>query len=286
MGNTLKTFGLLGLLGALLVLAGNVLGGPRGALVALVLAAVMNFGAYWFSDRLVLARYRARELAPGENPRLERIVVNLAARAGIPRPRIYLLPAGQPNAFATGRDPAHAAVAATEGLLELLTDEELEGVIGHELGHVVHRDILVGTIAATLAAAVMFLASMARWGLILGGFGGRDRDEGAGGVLGYLLLVLLAPLAATLVQLAVSRSREFAADQESARLTGNPVGLARALAKIGGLARRVPMDASPATAHMFIVSPLAGGDAIAKLFSTHPPIKERIRRLVGDRPLF
>ncbi len=285
MGNTLKTFALLGLLGALLVLAGNLLGGPRGALVALVLAAAMNFGAYWFSDRLVLARYRARELAPGENPRLERIVVNLAARAGIPRPRIYLLPAGQPNAFATGRDPEHAAVAVTAGLLELLDDDELEGVIGHELGHVVHRDILVGTIAATLAAAVMFLASMARWGLLLGGLGGRDREEG-GGLLGYLLLVLLAPLAATLVQLAVSRSREYAADEEAARLTGNPLGLARALAKIGGLVRRVPMDASPATAHMFIVSPLAGGDAIAKLFSTHPPIEERIRRLVGDRPLF
>ncbi|MBP7148849.1 MAG: zinc metalloprotease HtpX [Acidobacteria bacterium] len=284
MGSTLKTFFLLALLTVLLVVVGQLVGGQQGAIIAFVLAVVMNFGTYWFSDRIVLARYRAQELQPGQVQRLDAIIDRLVARTGMPRPRLYLIPETQPNAFATGRNPAHAAVAVTEGLMRAMDDEELEGVIAHELSHVRHRDILIGTVAATMAGAVTMIASMARWAAMFGGFGGRDEREGGGGALGLLFLMIVAPLAALIVQLAVSRSREYAADQGAATITGNPYGLARALRKLGQLSGRIPMDASPASAHMFIVSPLSGG-AFMSLFSTHPPLEERIKRLLGGRSL-
>ena len=283
MANTAKTVFLLTLLTVILVGAGELLGGTGGAAAALVFAALLNLGAYWFSDKIVLAQYGAHEIAPGEAPRVERIVDGLVARAGLPRPRIFVIPERQPNAFATGRNPQHAAVAVTEGLLDLMNDDELAGVLAHELSHVRHRDILIGSIAATIAGAVSFLATMARWGAIFGGFGGGDRDRD-GGVLGLLAMAIVAPIAAMLVQLAVSRSREYAADAGAAELTGNPVGLARALRRLETASRRVPMDASPATAHMFIVSPLCGR-SFASLFSTHPSIDDRVRRLVGEMPL-
>ena len=283
MANTAKTVFLLTLLTVILVGAGELLGGTGGAAAALVFAALLNLGAYWFSDKIVLAQYGAHEIAPGEAPRVERIVDGLVARAGLPRPRIFVVPERQPNAFATGRNPQHAAVAVTQGLLDLMDDDELAGVLAHELSHVRHRDILIGSIAATIAGAVSFLATMARWGAIFGGFGGGDRDRD-GGVLGLLAMAIVAPIAAMLVQLAVSRSREYAADAGAAELTGNPVGLARALRRLETASRRVPMDASPATAHMFIVSPLCGR-SFASLFSTHPSIDDRVRRLVGEMPL-
>ena len=283
MANTAKTVFLLTLLTVILVGAGELLGGTGGAAAALVFAALLNLGAYWFSDKIVLAQYGAHEIAPGEAPRVERIVDGLVARAGLPRPRIFVIPERQPNAFATGRNPQHAAVAVTQGLLDLMDDDELAGVLAHELSHVRHRDILIGSIAATIAGAVSFLATMARWGAIFGGFGGGDRDRD-GGVLGLLAMAIVAPIAAMLVQLAVSRSREYAADAGAAELTGNPVGLARALRRLETASRRVPMDASPATAHMFIVSPLCGR-SFASLFSTHPSIDDRVRRLVGEMPL-
>ena len=283
MANTAKTVFLLTLLTVILVGAGELLGGTGGAAAALVFAALLNLGAYWFSDKIVLAQYGAHEIAPGEAPRVERIVDGLVARAGLPRPRIFVVPERQPNAFATGRNPQHAAVAVTQGLLDLMDDDELAGVLAHELSHVRHRDILIGSIAATIAGAVSFLATMARWGAIFGGFGGGDRDRD-GGVLGLLAMAIVAPIAAMLVQLAVSRSREYAADAGAAELTGNPVGLARALRRLQTASQRVPMDASPATAHMFIVSPLCGR-SFASLFSTHPSIDDRVRRLVGEMPL-
>ena len=283
MANTAKTVFLLTLLTVILVGAGELLGGTGGAAAALVFAALLNLGAYWFSDKIVLAQYGAHEIAPGEAPRVERIVDGLVARAGLPRPRIFVVPERQPNAFATGRDPRHAAVAVTQGLLDLMNDDELAGVLAHELSHVRHRDILIGSIAATIAGAVSFLATMAKWGAIFGGFGG-DRDRDGGGVLGRLAMAIVAPIAALLVQLAVSRSREYAADAGAAELTGNPVGLARALRRLQTASQRVPMDASPATAHMFIVSPLCGR-SFASLFSTHPSIDDRVRRLVGEMPL-
>jgi heat shock protein HtpX len=276
--NAMKTFGLLTVLTVLVVAAGQLLGGTRGAVIALIVAAVMNLGSYWFSDRLVLMRYRAREVPQGRLQRLDAIVDRLVARSGLPRPRLFVIPSPQPNAFATGRDPAHAAVAVTEGLLHAMNDDELEGVIAHELAHVKHRDILIGSIAATLAGAVMLLATMARWGAIFGGF---ERDRRDGGLLGLLALAFVAPLAATLVQLAVSRSREFAADRGAAEMVGHPHGLASALRKLGQMAERVPMDASPASAHMFIVSPLSGRGSLLGWFSTHPPITARIERLLG-----
>ncbi|UCF66802.1 MAG: zinc metalloprotease HtpX [Acidobacteriota bacterium] len=278
MANSVKTVGLLAALTALVVLAGQLLSGTRGAVIALVIAAVMNFGAYWFSDKLVLMRYRARQVQPGTRPRLEGIIDRLVARAGLPRPKLFVIPEAQPNAFATGRNPRHAAVAVTQGLLELMDDEELEGVVAHELAHVKHRDILIGSIAATMAGAVMVLASMARWGALLGGY---ERDRRDGGLLGLLAVAIVAPLAATMVQLAVSRSREFAADEGAARMAGHPHGLARALRKLGQLSGRIPMEASPASAHMFIVSPLSAREAFTRFFSTHPPLEERIRRLLG-----
>lgn len=284
MTNTLKTFFLLAVLTALLVFFGGLLGGRGGAVIALVFAAFMNFGAYWFSDKIVLWQYGARAIEPGQLPRVEAIVERLCAQANLPRPRLYLIPQDQPNAFATGRNPQHAALAVTEGIVKVMTDEELEGVLAHELSHVRHRDILIGSIAATLAGAITWIATMAKWGAIFGGFGGSDRDREGGGVLGLLAMAIVAPIAALMVQMAVSRSREYAADAGAADLTKNPYGLARALQRLGQLSGRIPMDASPATAHMFIVSPLSGGSLLG-LFSTHPPLQERIRRLIGGGQL-
>jgi len=279
--NYVKTALLLGLLTGLIVLCGGALGGRSGMLIALVLAAVMNLGSYWFSDKIVLAMYRAKPVSEAEAPRLHSIVDRLVARAGIPKPKLYVLPEEAPNAFATGRNPAHAAVAATAGLLEMMDDEELEGVLAHELAHVKNRDILISSIAATIAGAITMLASMARWGAIFGGFGGRDeRDGGGGGVLGLLFMAILAPIAAVVIQMAVSRSREYAADSTGARFAGHPEGLARALEKLGRASQRIPMNASPSTSHMFIVKPLSGR-AFLGLFSTHPPIEERVRRLLA-----
>jgi len=278
--NTLKTVFLLGLLTGLIVVCGGLLGGRSGMLVALAFAALMNFGSYWFSDKIVLAMYRAKPASPQEAPRLHAIVDRLVARAGIPKPALFVIPDPSPNAFATGRNPSHAAVAVTTGIAELMSDEELEGVIAHELGHIRNRDILISSVAATIAGAITWLATMARWGAIFGGFGGRsDRDEG-GGAIGLLFMAILAPIAAVVIQMAISRSREYAADAAGAEIAGNPYGLARALEKLGHATRRIPMDASPATSHMFIVNPLSGR-ALMNLFSTHPPLEERIRRLLG-----
>jgi heat shock protein HtpX len=278
--NYLKTALLLGLMTGLILLVGQALGGNQGMVVALVFAAVLNFVSYWFSDTIVLKTYRGREVSPAEAPRFHEIVERLIARAGLPKPKLYLLPGDSPNAFATGRNPEHAAVAATEGILSLLTDEELEGVIAHELGHVKNRDILISSVAATIAGAITMLATMAKWGALFGGYGSND-DRGRGGnIVTLLVTAILAPIAATVVQMAVSRSREFAADATGARFAGQPYGLAKALEKLDVYSKRIPMPATQATAHMFIVAPFTGS-ALRNLFSTHPPIEERIRRLLG-----
>lgn len=279
MGNLVKTGVLLAALTVLLVLIGGALGGEQGMVVAFALAMVMNFGSYWFSDRIVLAMYRAQPVDEAQAPGLYRIVRTLATRAGIPMPRVYLLPSDTPNAFATGRNPQHAAVAVTEGILRVMSEEELEGVLAHELSHVQNRDTLIMAIAATLAGAITYMAHMAQWAMIFGG-GRRDSDDegGGGGVLGGLLMIVLAPLAATLIQLAVSRSREFQADASGARMAGQPWGLAKALEKLEMASKVTPMAATPATAHLFIVNPLTGS-GITTLFSTHPPIAERVARL-------
>jgi heat shock protein HtpX len=246
--------------------------------IAFVLAFLMNFGAYWFSDRIVLAMYRAQAVSETDAPELYRIVRGLAQRARMPMPRLYIIPSEAPNAFATGRNPEHAAVAATEGILRILNEEELEGVLAHELSHVRNRDTLISTVAATLAGVVVMLARMAMWMPLFGGGGRDDEDRGGGGVLGVLFLAILAPIAATLIQLAISRSREFQADETGALLTHKPYALASALQKLELGAQRLPMNANPATSHLFIVNPLRG-DVLFKLFSTHPPIAERIARL-------
>ncbi len=278
MGNTLKTTLLLGLLTGLIIWIGGYFGGQGGMIFAFLFAVIMNFGAYWFSDRIVLKMYRAREVDPAQAPGLYRMVQRLAQKAGIPTPRVYVIPSASPNAFATGRNPEHAVVAVTDGILRLMSDEELEGVLAHELGHVRNRDILIGSIAATLAGAIMILGSMARWAAIFGGFS-RDEDEG-GGIFGLLFMAIVAPLAAMLIQMAISRTREYKADASAAELTGTPYGLANALEKLGKATQRIPMQATPSTAHMFIVNPLSGR-SLMKLFSTHPPLEDRIRRLLG-----
>jgi heat shock protein HtpX len=280
MENRVKTLLLLVGMTAFLIVVGRMLGGRQGMYIAFLLALAMNFFSYWFSDKMVLKMYGAREVSPAEAPQLHQIVDELAHEAGIPKPRVYIIPDESPNAFATGRNPEHAAVAATEGILRLLTPVELKGVLAHELGHVRNRDILISTIAATMAGAIMILASMARWSAIFG-MGSRDNEEG-GGLVGLIVMSIIAPIAAMLIQMAISRSREYLADETGAHLAHNPEALARALEKLSLGAQRVPMDASPATAHMFIVNPLTGS-SLMNLFSTHPPIEERIARLRAMR---
>ena len=281
MGNTLKTGFLLAVLTALFVFVGSAVGGESGMVMAFGLAVVMNVGAYWFSDKIVLRMYGAREVTEAEAPSLHGTVRRLSVAAGVPMPKVYVIPSDSPNAFATGRDPRHAAVAVTEGITRILSPDELEGVLAHEIAHVKNRDILIGTIAATLAGAVMMLARFAQFAAIFGG-GSRDRDDEGGGLAGMLVLAILAPLGAMLVQMAVSRSREYLADESGARFCGRPESLANALEKISHASRRVPMDAAPATAHMFILSPLTGG-GILSLFSTHPPVEKRVERLRAMR---
>jgi heat shock protein HtpX len=274
--NTAKTILLMGLLTGLFVGAGYLIAGQNGMIVAVCLAAGMNMVSYWFSDKIVLAMYRAKPVDEAAAPGLYRIVRRLTERAGLPMPTLCIIPDPSPNAFATGRDPAHAVVAVTEGILRLLREDELEGVIAHELSHVRNRDLLIGAIAATMAGALMILARIFAWStLFFGGGGDRDRE---GGGLGALLMIIFAPLAATLVQLAISRSREYQADASAAQLTGNPLGLAQALGRLQQGVERQPMQAEPATAHLFIVSPLSGR-SLMSLFSTHPPLEQRIARL-------
>ena len=280
MSNVFKTGLLLAVLTAMLVLLGGALGGQQGMLVAFMFAVVMNFASYWWCDKIVLAMYRAQPITEAEAPRLYNMVRRLASKAGVPMPRVYLIPTEQPNAFATGRNPEHAVVAVTEGILRILDDEELEGVLAHELAHVTNRDILISTIAATLAGAITYLAHMAQWAAFFGG--GRHDDDDGPSPIAMMLMAIVAPLAAMLVQLAVSRSREFQADATGARLAGRTWGLSKALEKLEMAKHAVPMDANPATAHLFIVNPLSGR-TLMRLFSTHPPIEERIARLRSMR---
>jgi len=277
MSNMLKTGVLLGVLTALFVVIGYALGGQQGMVVAFALAVAMNMFSYWFSDKIVLAMYGARPISEAEAPRLYAIVRRLATRAQIPMPPVYLIPTDAPNAFATGRSPDHAAVAVTEGIMRILDEDELEGVLAHELSHVRNRDVLISTIAATLAGAITYLAHMMQWAAFFGGGRSSDDEEG-GSPWAMLLLAILAPFAAMLVQLAVSRAREYQADASGARLAGRSSGLAKALEKLETAARAEPMPANPATAHLFIVNPLSG-QTLMRLFSTHPPIEDRIRRL-------
>jgi len=283
MSQIFKTALLLGALTALLVVIGGAIGGQQGMVVAFFIALAMNFFSYWFSDKMVLAMYGAQPLDEASAPMVHRIVRRLATHAGMPMPRIYLVPSDTPNAFATGRNPEHAVVAVTDGILRILDEEELEGVLAHELSHVKNRDTLIMTIAATLAGAITYLAQMAQWAAIFGG--GRRSDEeggGGGGLIGMLLMAVLAPFAAMLVQMAISRSREYEADASGARLCHRASGLEHALAKLDAASRQVPLNATPATAHLFIVNPLTSG-GLATLFSTHPPIEERIARLRAMR---
>ena len=281
--NALKTTLLLGLLTGFLLVIGEYLGGQSGLIIALGIAAVMNFVSYFYSDKIALAMYRAQPVTREQLPRVYNIVERMTQRVGLPMPKIFVIPSDSPNAFATGRNPSHAAVAVTQGILNLLNDDELEGVIAHELGHVRNRDILTSSIAATIAGAITFLARMAAWGAMFGGYGGRDDRDRGGGALGALFMMILAPVAAMLIQLAISRSREYAADDTGAHFTGNPYALASALRKLDSYSRRVPLVASPSTAHLFIVQPLLGmgGLNFSNLFSTHPPIAKRIERLTG-----
>ncbi|MCC6175529.1 MAG: zinc metalloprotease HtpX [Chloroflexi bacterium] len=275
--NGVKSAVLLGTLTGLLLLIGQLLGGNSGMLIALVLAAVMNIGSYWFSDSLALRMAGAREVTPEEAPQLHSIVEEVAYRAGVPKPRVAIMQSPQPNAFATGRNEHHAVVAATTGILQVLDREEMLAVIGHEIGHVKNRDVLISSIAATIAGAITMLAHMLQWGAMFGGFRGDD-DEGAGGIVGLLATIILAPLAATIIQLAISRSREYGADVTGAKIVGDPLALASALQKIDAYSRGVPMNVNPAVSPLFISNPL-GRVAMAGLFSTHPPIQERIKRL-------
>jgi heat shock protein HtpX len=281
MGNAFKTAFLLTALTLLLMMIGRAFGGQNGMMIALAVAVVMNFVSYFFSDKIALSMYRAKPATREELPRAYQIVERLTQKIGLPMPKIYVIPTESPNAFATGRNPQHASVAVTHGILGLLTDEELEGVLAHELGHVNNRDILISSVAATIAGAITMLASMGRWAMIFGGMEGGDRDRrGGGGGLAALLMLIVAPIAASLIQLAVSRSREYQADATGAHFTGNPYALASALQKLDAYSRRVPMMASPSTAHLFIIQPLLGMN-FANLFSTHPPIAKRIERLTG-----
>jgi len=277
--NYMKTAMLMVMLTLLLVWGGAALGGKSGMTFALVMAFVMNFVTYFFSDKIVLKMYRAREVSEAEAPVLHRIVRRLSQKAGMPMPKVYIIPDMSPNAFATGRNPKHAAVAATEGIMQLLSEEELSGVMAHELAHVRNRDILISTIAATVAGAISYMAHMAQWAMI---FGGRHDDDEGGSPVASIVMMIVAPIAAMLIQMAISRSREYAADEGGARLQGNPHALANALRKLHNGAQAIPMHATPATSHMMIVNPFSGG-GIAKLFSTHPPVEERIARLEAMR---
>ncbi|WP_092064586.1 zinc metalloprotease HtpX [Desulfonauticus submarinus] len=277
MSNQIKTFIFLAFLTAIILFFGRALGGEQGLIIAFILALMMNIGSYWFSDKIVLAMYQAREVSEQEAPFLHQIVEELARKAGIPKPKIYILPQDVPNAFATGRNPNTGVVAVTEGILKILSQEELKGVLAHEIGHIKNRDILIQTIAATLAGVIMFVASMVRWAVIFG-FGRSDEEDGGNPLLA-LVMAIVAPIAAMLIQLAISRSREYLADETGAALCGNPEYLASALEKLDAYSRHMgAAQVSPATAHMFIVNPLRG-ESLMALFSTHPPIQERIRRL-------
>ena len=275
MPNGLKTALLLGTLSGLFLLIGDLLGGSQGMLFALVLAGIMNLGSYWFSDKIVLRMYHAQQVGP-EHP-LYRVTERVARQAGLPMPKVYVIPDSSPNAFATGRNPEHAAVAATQGIIQVLSESELEGVMAHELAHVKHRDILIGSVAATIGAAIIMGARMAMYAGMFGGHRGNDRE--GSNPIALLAMVILAPMAAMLIQAAISRSREFSADAGAARFTGNPYALADALRKIDAIAKRVPLDANPATAHMFIIKPFSGA-GLASLFSTHPPTEARIQALL------
>lgn len=278
MTSQLKTVVLLALLSALIILLGGLLGGRTGIIIALVLAAFMNVGSYWYSDKIVLSMYRARELAPEEAPLLHRMVGELAQAAGVPMPRVCVVPEETPNAFATGRDPEHGVIAVTDGIMRLLPPEELRGVLAHEMSHIANRDILIQTVAGVLGSAITAIANMLQWAALFGA--GRSSGDGEGGMnpVAALFMALLAPVAATLIQMALSRSREYLADSTGARLCGQPLALAGALARLDAYNKRIPMRANPSTENMFIVSPLSGG-TMASLFSTHPPMEERIRRL-------
>ena len=274
--NSVKTVGLLTLLTVLLMYIGRLIGGPSGMMMAFMFAIVMNFVSYWYSDKIVLAMYKAQEIDPSSQPELYEMVERLAKNAGIPTPRLFYIPEEQPNAFATGRNPDHAVVAVTAGILRALNKQELEGVLAHELSHVKNRDILIGSMVATVVSAISMIASMARWASFFGG--SRNDRENSGGVLGQLVLMILAPIMAMLIQMAISRTREYMADASGGVISGDPLALASALKKISEASRRVPMmSATPATAHMFIVNNLSGG--FSSLFSTHPPMEERVRRL-------
>jgi heat shock protein HtpX len=278
MKNQLKTVLLLGALSGVLVAIGGALG-PGYLYGFTACALLMNLGAYFFSDRIVLRMHHAQEVSPEQAPALHRMVEEVAREAGIPKPRVFVIPAAQPNAFATGRNPEHGVVAVTQGIIQMLDERELEGVLAHELGHIKNRDILIATVAAAIAAAITYIAQAVQFGALFGAYGGDDEDRG---FAGSLLLAFLAPIAATLIQLGISRSREYLADDAAARLTGDPEGLARALGKMQAAAQHIPAEVQPATASLFIVNPLAGrGRSLLNLFSTHPPIEERIRRLRG-----
>ncbi len=279
MTSMMKTGLLMAALTAIFMMAGQALGGQSGMVFALVMALGMNFFAYWFSDKMVLKMSGAQEVSAAAAPELHQMVATLASRANLPMPKVYIMHQDTPNAFATGRNPDHAAVAVTTGLMRILNREELEGVVAHELAHIKNRDILIGTIAATFAGAISYLATMAQWAMI---FGGRDDEEGGGGIIGTIVMMIIAPLAATLVQMAISRSREYQADATGAEICGNPQSLASALSQLENANKRHPIDVNPATAQMYIVNPLTGGQ-VANLFSTHPPMQERIKRLNNMR---
>lgn len=280
--NTFRTTILLAVLTVLLIWIGDMLGGRQGAIIALLLAGGMNFFSYWFSDKIVLKMYGGQEVSAQDDPELYGLVQDLAQRAGLPMPKVYLLPQDTPNAFATGRNPEHAAVAVTDGIRRILTKRELAGVLGHELSHVKNRDILVSTIAATLAGAIGYLAQMAQFAMFFGGNRDRDDEGGGGNIIGLIVMMIVAPIAAMLIQMAVSRSREYGADEGGAKVTGDPLALASALRKLHMGAQNIPLQVNNATAnataHMFIVNPLTGA-GLASLFSTHPPMEERIARL-------
>jgi heat shock protein HtpX len=282
MWNNLKTTILLAAMTGLVLGIGEMWGGQNGLILALVIAAVMNLGSYFFSDKIAIASAGAKPISREENPRIYQIVERLAAKANIPVPKIYFIPTDSPNAFATGRNPSHASVAVTRGILEICDDAEIEGVLAHELGHVKNRDILTSAVVATLAGAITLIGRMLWYAELFGGFGGGGRsDDRRGGVLSMLAMMILAPLAATLIQLAISRSREYEADHTGAEITGNPRGLASALDKIDKWSKRIPMQVSPSMAHLYIYAPLTTGEMFSSLFSTHPPIRKRIERLIG-----